>query len=291
MKLSEVRAEWGDCWIREQQHILWLKSDSERQVLPRFAWKKPCFLSPRYLHPDPPSPLLESVRGQIESQSRCLLLRRARDAIEPLEEARLLFNWNALSLILDLDRHFFFRDLHAHRNRRCCCSIFDRVGQQVHKEPLKARGFDRGQSRCRIDPAPSARQGGGIGISRKKLDGERESTLFQKLEQADGQRVDFFAGGAAGNPDPEHGSRRKLMHHDGKRVPGQGGEDCLVAEKAGHRDEHFLSERLAFRRVGLQIVRIGREVCDLQRGHAVQNPSLERGWLTYRRENSRLFGF
>ena len=80
-------------------------------------------------------------------------------------------------------------------------------------------------------------------IGPEDLDPGRRQAIAEIFQKGDGDRVDLFAGRAAGHPDPDRLFRGPAFAQRGKDVSAQRVERIGIAKELGHPDQEILVQR------------------------------------------------
>ena len=118
-----------------------------------------------------------------------------------------------------------------------------------------------------------------VDVGGEYLSLHRTRLLSHHLEQGDGDRVGFFARGAAGHPNPHRRVSRPVLeqfpHHSGL----QPFESVGLPEETADADEHVAVEGLQFRRVCFDQVQVVFQRGLGMKRHPAANTALDRGLL------------
>ncbi len=118
-------------------------------------------------------------------------------------------------------------------------------------------------------------------VGSKHLDGIFQVFGFQKLHQRNSHRVDFLAGGAAGNPGT-NGARPAIANDGRERNPLGGFVNLGIAEEIRDVDQQVVKERLDLVGFLLQKLEIFFETLRLPHQHPAVQPAQNRGLLVLR---------
>ena len=94
-----------------------------------------------------------------------------------------------------------------------------------------------------------------------------------QLQQGHRDRIDLFTGRAPGHPQPQRCVRREVLQQAAQDLLVQGLENLRVTEERGYRDEAFFVQRLRFRNVSFEMLRVVAKRRDLAHRHASCDPS------------------
>ena len=133
-----------------------------------------------------------------------------------------------------------------------------------------------------VDARAGPVQGGVVDVGGQDLDGGVEIAFAEEFQQADGQRIDLFAGGAACHPDADGDVGRAVLDEGGEDDALERLESFLVAEEACDADEQVLVEVLRLGVVFPQLVEVFGRRLQAAQGHAPADAADDGGALVLR---------
>src|SRR5262249_6956582 len=133
-----------------------------------------------------------------------------------------------------------------------------------------------------VDAGAGLLQGRLVQVGRQDLDGHGVRPAGQVLQQADGQRVDFLARGAAGDPDADRRLGGTPPRDLGKDLFLEGFEQLGVAEELGDADEEVLVKLLLLQGIIAQKVEVVLDRLEALEGDAPLDAAADGGPLVVR---------
>ena len=195
----------------------------------------------------------------------------------------------ALHLRFQVDQHVAAADQIEPRERRVLQEILGREGDRVAErlpglvavvldieEPLEPVSVDVARDAGRVEARPGGRQQVIRDVGREDPDVERLAGLLRALGDQHRERIGFFAGGAAGDPNADRRVRVALPHQRRDHFLVEALPCLGIAEKAAHADREISGQRIRFFRFGAQPLQIGAELLDLVQPHPAMRPPQQR---------------
>ena len=156
----------------------------------------------------------------------------------------------------------------------------------LDKEALQTFRREIPCNALRVSAGPGFVDGPVTEIRGKDLDGDIRGFFPQKLNQGDGDRVGFLAGGASRHPYPDWRLEFTIFCDLGKDLLSQGFKCFRVPEKAGHVDQNVMVQSLHFSGVVLKILYVILCVFHFEESHAPQDSPFERRMLVIGKINT-----
>ena len=150
------------------------------------------------------------------------------------------------------------------------------------EEPSQPVGRHLGLDARGKRPGPGPGDRGGAEVGGEHLDREVAVRLPEKLPQADHERVDLFARGAARDPDPDGLVGGPLLHEAREDAPPESFEPFRVPEESRHVNEDVVVQGLRFVRRLPEVLGIRFEVVGLLQEHAAGDPASDARRLVLR---------
>jgi hypothetical protein len=150
------------------------------------------------------------------------------------------------------------------------------AGVDLREEALLTLGRHVGHGVLQIDSGTRFLDRGLRNVRREDLNRRIDVDELQRLHENDRDRVDLFAGRAAGNPDADRQIRRPLLQDPGENQALEALEDFGVAKERRDRDEDVLVEGTNLGRVLLEHVDVLLDALDLLQGHPAGDAALNR---------------
>ena len=129
-------------------------------------------------------------------------------------------------------------------------------------------GRDAVEQRARILGEACDGEGVVVDIGGEDLDARHDIEPVHVLAQQDGERVDLFAGGAAGDPDPHDIVGAALLKELGHDHLGELLERLGIAKEVGDIDQQIAKQRAHFVLMTTQVFDIRFQIVDLHHLHA-----------------------
>ena len=127
----------------------------------------------------------------------------------------------------------------------------------------------------RVNSRPGLLQGGVVDVGGQDLDGDGIGPAAQELQQANGQGVNFLAGGTAGHPDAKRVFRGAVLGELRKNPFAQGFEHLGVPEEVGDADQEILIQGIQLAGIFAQESQVIVDILEVVQGHAPQDAATD----------------
>lgn len=126
-----------------------------------------------------------------------------------------------------------------------------------------------------VDACPRLFQRDVAQVGAEQLHGEFRARLPHKLQNADGDRVGLFTGGAARHPHAHRIVLGAVLQDRGQHVRRDGREGGRLAEKAGDMDQDVVEQQIELVAIGFQIFGVFLGRIQAMNGHATECPAAD----------------
>ena len=146
----------------------------------------------------------------------------------------------------------------------------------ANEEATQSVGRDVDLDVVDVKSGPGAFERRLVDVRCENLDRHLLRSRGQEFQQADRQRIDFLAAGAAGDPDPNRSILRSTREKRRKDLLLQHLERFRLPKELRDADQQILEQILELGRVAAQQCDVGIDVIDVPKSHAALDPSLDR---------------